>query len=489
MISLDVTALFTNVPLDFVLNKLEEQSEMGNVNFPIPTKQFLDLIRLCVSSTVFSFNNEGYRQKYGVAMGSPLSPLLANLCMEFVENEILNNCDPSMKPLIWLRYVDDIFIIFNDTQSDFDSFFNYVNNILPSIKFTVEYEIENKLPFLDVLVYHDPISMGFKFTVYRKSTNSESYIHFYSFHNVDVKQNIISNFALRALKICDPEYIDRELKHIKETFIKLCYPENFISKAFSKARKTFYSLTQNRQDKKQSNFITLPFNPSLQNIRKIVNRNNEDKVNMTFNYKNTLKRRLMKNNNTNEENKQIGVYEIPCNDCEKKYYGESGRGLSIRITEHKRAYNLHAENNALVNHSFNQDHRIDWQRSRVLFNSKNIGIRRLVEGAIINNGRAMEGNKSFTQEDHFTNDVICKEFIKDFNRTHINNNRSTLATSDAAASLSFVQVTETFTRPSVTGAQAVQDILGNNLTTEPPLLPPRRSRRLAGLSSENEGIT
>ena len=53
MASLDVTALFTNVPLDFVLSKLKEKHEEGIVNFPIPIDAFLDLIRLCVSSTVF----------------------------------------------------------------------------------------------------------------------------------------------------------------------------------------------------------------------------------------------------------------------------------------------------------------------------------------------------------------------------------------------------------------------------------------------------
>ena len=142
-------------------------------------------------------------------------------------------------------------------------------------------------------------------------------------------------------------------------------------------------------------------------------------------------------------------------DCERKYCGERGRGLPIRLTEHRRAYDLHAENNALVNHSLTQDHRIDWERSKIIFNSKNIGIRRLVEGAIINCGLSMEGNKSFTQEDSFTNGLVCKEFIKHFNTTHIPyNDRILLATSDAAASLSFVQVTETPSGPPVTGVQA-----------------------------------
>ena len=170
-------------------------------------------------------------------MGSPLSPILANLCMEFIESEILENCPPQIKPVIWLRYVDDIFIIFQGSEEHFMEFFRYVNSIVPSIQFTVEHEIDHKLPFLDVLVMHDPITHKFKFTVYRKPTNKENYIHFYSFHSPQVKSNIIVNFVIRAYRICDPEFIDGEMDHIRCTFRKLCYPEFFIEKAISRAKK------------------------------------------------------------------------------------------------------------------------------------------------------------------------------------------------------------------------------------------------------------
>ena len=129
--------------------------------------------------------------------------------------------------------------------------------------------------------------------------------------------------------------------------------------------------------------------------------------------------------------------------------------MPIRLKEHRNAYDSHAENSALVKHSLTKDHRIDWVKSRVLFNSKNIGIRRVVEGAIINCGVAMEGNKSFTQEDSFTNELICKEFIRNFNNTNnYYNDRILLATHGAAASLSPVQVAGNPLGPPATGAQA-----------------------------------
>ena len=69
MVSLDVTALFTNVPLNFVLEHLHKKANEGIFLPPIPIEAFLELIKLCVGSTVFTFDGEGFKQKFGVAMG------------------------------------------------------------------------------------------------------------------------------------------------------------------------------------------------------------------------------------------------------------------------------------------------------------------------------------------------------------------------------------------------------------------------------------
>ena len=181
MISLDVTALFTNVPLDFVLDNLFKKAEEGIFVPPVPIHSFLELIKLCVSTTTFTFDGHGFKQKFGVAMGSPLSPVLANLCMEFLESDYILNCPNNIKPLLWYHYVDDVFIIYQENEEYFNEFLLYVNNLIPSIKFTVEYETNNSIPFLDVLVQHDPVTHAFSFKVYRKPTNAEMYSSYRNF--------------------------------------------------------------------------------------------------------------------------------------------------------------------------------------------------------------------------------------------------------------------------------------------------------------------
>ena len=109
------------------------------------------------------------------------------------------------------------------------------------------------LAFLDVHVTH--INSQFRFSVYRKATNTESYIHSFSFHSHQTKQNVISNLYSRALKICDSEFIDSEIKHITDTFLGLGYPKHFIQRALSISKKRFYAPSTNKNTEPQKRLV------------------------------------------------------------------------------------------------------------------------------------------------------------------------------------------------------------------------------------------
>ena len=51
--------------------------------------------------------------------------------------------------VIWYRYVDDVLCLWPE---DLDNFLYQLNNLVPSIEFSIEEEIDFKIPFLDVLI-------------------------------------------------------------------------------------------------------------------------------------------------------------------------------------------------------------------------------------------------------------------------------------------------------------------------------------------------
>ena len=115
----------------------------------------------------------------------------------------------------------------------------------------------------------------------------------------------------------------------------------------------------------------------LENIRQLAY---NDKLKVAFKYNSTIKSLLVKNNSVV---KNSGVYSIPCHDCNLVYIGESGRNWNIRIKEHKYACRNNNMNNALFNHAFNNDHRINWDGSKLLYKCDNFHKRRIVESALI----------------------------------------------------------------------------------------------------------
>ncbi|KFD50626.1 hypothetical protein M513_08433 [Trichuris suis] len=129
-------------------------------------------------------------------MGSPLSPVLAELFMEHLEDKAFSEADKKILPRLFKRYVDDIFVIIESSRED--NFLNFFNRLFPNtISFTIEKEVSGKLPFLDSLVIRMPERL--KTNVYRKPTHSDRYIHFSSHHPRAVMKGVIRGMARRAM--------------------------------------------------------------------------------------------------------------------------------------------------------------------------------------------------------------------------------------------------------------------------------------------------
>ena len=107
------------------------------------------LLEFCLENTHFSFQDQFYEQVEGAAMDCPVSPMVANLYMEFLEQNALSTA-PS-PPRFCCRFVDDTFVIHKEVNKK--GFLQNINSVDPAIKFTVEDNKEDgSIPFLDTIV-------------------------------------------------------------------------------------------------------------------------------------------------------------------------------------------------------------------------------------------------------------------------------------------------------------------------------------------------
>ena len=107
-----------------------------NPSLNITKKELKKLLVFATSQTHFVFNSKFYNQIDGVAMGSPLAPVLANIFMGFYESKWLNQYNLK-KPKFYLLYIDSILAAF-DKKQDSLKFLNFLNKRHPNIKFTKE---------------------------------------------------------------------------------------------------------------------------------------------------------------------------------------------------------------------------------------------------------------------------------------------------------------------------------------------------------------
>ena len=123
-------------------------------------------------------------------MGSPISPVIANIFMEHFEKEALTKTPK--KPEVWLRYVDDTFVIWRHGRAELRKFLIFLNNQqIPNIHFTIDIEENGKLPFLDILISKKADgTLGHQ--VYRKPTHRDRYLH--------AETNTISELSLNHPK-------------------------------------------------------------------------------------------------------------------------------------------------------------------------------------------------------------------------------------------------------------------------------------------------
>ncbi|XP_075157559.1 uncharacterized protein LOC142230819 [Haematobia irritans] len=187
LISFDVVSLFPSIPVKLAIQTIERKWTIIEQYTNMTKDLFIDLITFCIKDTrYFKFEDKIYEQLKGMPMGSPASPIVADIIMEELLDEVFKNIT---KPPILTKYVDDIFAIIK--ASEVDETLKALNSFNRQIQFTKELEQDNKLPYLDVIIHRQGNQLRLNW--YQKPTASGRLLNFYSKH---IKANLHNNREL-----------------------------------------------------------------------------------------------------------------------------------------------------------------------------------------------------------------------------------------------------------------------------------------------------
>ena len=269
LITMDVKSLYTNIPHNEGINSVKTFMERHQI--PIPTVKIVTtLLTLILTLNNFVFNGIHYLQKLGCAMGTKCAPNYANIFMGDFEEKYIYPFIEHYSSL-YLRYIDDIFIIWKGTKGEFEKFIKDLNSKHATIKF--EYEISKKeINFLDTTVFISTNNV-IKTRLYKKKTDIHNYLHRRSAHPEKLKKTIPYGQALRVRRICtENEDLHRNCIEMKEDFIRRGYHEREVVTQIQKAKELPRETALTSKPKQPLSRIplVLTFNPTLPPIMDVI---------------------------------------------------------------------------------------------------------------------------------------------------------------------------------------------------------------------------
>ena len=235
LVTMDVTSLYTNIPNNEglkaamkLLTAYRPQADVRPSNLNL-----VKMLEMVLTKNNFQFNGDHYLQTGGTAMGTKAAPGLANCFMGNFEEE--HTYKYRLQPIIYLRFLDDCFLIWQYSDIELDAYMAYLNNHLPSIKFTIE-KSKDSVSFLDTIV--KLVNNRIETDLYCKPTDAHNYLLYKSSHPKKCKDSIPFSQFLRIRRICtNTADFDEHAIKFSEHFHRRGYPIPLLETALIAARR------------------------------------------------------------------------------------------------------------------------------------------------------------------------------------------------------------------------------------------------------------
>lgn len=379
MISFDVVSLFPSIPVDFALRIIENKWSKIEEFTNIPKKLFIDMLKFCIKDNRY-FKHDGkiFAQQKGLPMGSPASPIIADIVMEELLDTCLEHLDT--KPRLLTKYVDDIFAIVKTNV--IDQTLEKLNSFHRNIKFTMEEENNGRLTYLDTVL----IRRGnfIKMDWHQKPTASGRLINFTSKHPRSMIINTAKNFMRRVMTISDKTFHTDSIKKVINILQKNSFPIKIIKRLITE----YKTKTKGKETREPKQFKSVTYIPGFSERFAASNMYDKEKIKIAHKMNNTLRQYY---SNTKEKLEKLEkanvIYKIPCNGdgsntCQKVYVGTTKSKLKTRISSHKSDHKTRRpvdQKTALAAHCSDLNHAPNFDKVEILQHETNYSKRYMLE--------------------------------------------------------------------------------------------------------------
>uniref|UniRef100_A0A8D8PLV0 Reverse transcriptase domain-containing protein n=1 Tax=Cacopsylla melanoneura TaxID=428564 RepID=A0A8D8PLV0_9HEMI len=358
LISFDVKNLFPSVPVDevktLITNRISHLSE-------VLQKEVKKSLEICLSQNFCTFMDQTFEIKSGLPIGSPISPLMADIFMDHIEEKIFSSGSPwSSRILHWFRYVDDIFVVVVGSWRQIGKLLGHLNRVHPNIIFTLEKEINGKLNFLDLGVRKEQKRL--LYNIYRKETFTDCVINKRSNHPLNIKYAAFHSMLHRLISVpMDVDHYLKELGTIHQIAKNNGYKSSeinaiLVKKLRDQRRQAIYANVPKSSDKSWRKIRYLN-----ESCLKIGEELKKAGVQPAYYNDNTIGKYLINNKPKSSIKEKSGIYSVECKDCDAKYIGMTMRSLNTRMKEHLSGPSSHVHK-----HMIETGHRVEMDNVSLL---------------------------------------------------------------------------------------------------------------------------
>lgn len=380
LVSLDVSSLFTNIPHTLILDIINVKWKDIEHHTKIVKTSFIKMLKMCLNSNYFCYEDQFYQQTFGMPMGSPLSPVCADLVMENLLDSVIPRLPYEIGFL--MKYVDDIIaVVPRDQIVETVRIFNEFNI---KLQFTIEEEVNQQIPFLDLLIIRDGAKLTTKW--YSKPCASNRMLDYKSNHLNNLKINTAYGFVNRVFSLSDSKFHKELTSVVYERLLNCNYPKACIKKLILKYKTKNTIMTVSNRDQpdkfRSMNFV----NGCSEQLTKLIFQYNP-RIGLGFKNGNNLYSLVfskLKQKVPIELCSKL-IYKIPCKDCEFCYIGHTASYLKVRLSKHKSDVKLKkTEVCATAFHAVENRHELDFEETSIVDFSSCLRKRLVLEMLYIN---------------------------------------------------------------------------------------------------------